>query len=134
MSQENVKLVAGGFVAWAEGRYDDWIETCDLDVEWDLSAYPLPDWPERGSGRDSFIQHLTDYFAGWHNYEATVTDVIDAGDNVVVILHERARMRGSDAALERDLPEVFTVVGGAITCFRVFKTREQALKAVGLEE
>ena len=34
---------------------------------------------------------------GWLDYEATVDDVIDAGDNVVVILYERARVRGSDA-------------------------------------
>ena len=132
MSQENVELVAGGFEARLAGRDNDWVATYDPEVAWDISAHPLPDWPERGSGRDALMQHLADYFAGWLDYEATVQDVIDAGDNVVVILHERARMRGSDATLERDLPQVFTVGDGMITRFRVFKTREQALEAAGL--
>jgi ketosteroid isomerase-like protein len=132
MSQENVEVVAGGFAARAEGRTEEWTATYDPAVEWDISAHPLPDWPERGTGRDALMQHLDNYFAGWLDYETTVSEVIDAGDDVLVVLHERARMRGSDAVLERDLPQLFTVRNGLICNFRVFKTRRQALDAAGL--
>ncbi len=134
MSQENVQLVADGFAARLAGRIDDWAATYDPDVEWDLSAHPLPDWPERGTGREALMKHLADYFAGWLDYEATVRDVIDADGDVVVVLHERARMRGAEATLERDLPQVFTIADGLIVRFRVFRTRGQALEAVGLAE
>jgi ketosteroid isomerase-like protein len=134
MSQENVEIVTGGIAAGLAGRIDDWAATYDPRVEWDLSAYPLPDWPPQGSGRDELMGYIAGYLAGWLNYEATVREVIDAGDEVLVILHERARMRGADATLERELPELYTVSDGLITRLRIFQTRDQALKAVGLEE
>jgi ketosteroid isomerase-like protein len=51
---------------------------------------------------------------------------------VVLILHERARMRDTEVMLDRDLPTVWTVRDGRIVRYRVFKTKSQALKAAGL--
>ena len=134
MSQQNVELVKRGFDHWRAGRIDEWIETVDPDLEWDVSAHPLPDFPDRGSGRDALVQHTIDYLAGWNDYEATTEELIDGGDDVILIMHERARMRGSDAILDRDLPTVWTVRDGSSVRFRVFKTRAQALEAAGLSE
>ena len=53
---------------------------------------------------------------------------------MVVIVHERARMRGSDMVLDRDLAHVWTVRDGRGVRLRVFKTRAEALEAAGLEE
>ena len=100
----------------------------------DVSAHPLPDFPNRGSGRDAFLRHLGDYVSGWNDYEVSSRELIDAGDEVVLILHERARMRDSDMMLDRDLPTVWTVRDGRAVRHRVFKTRAEALEAVGLRE
>jgi hypothetical protein len=56
----------------------------------------LPDLPDRGNGRDALMRHWADYFVGWNDYESTVAELIDGGDDVVLIVHERARLRGSD--------------------------------------
>jgi len=128
MSRENVELVRRGFEHWRAGRTGEWVATIDPDIAWDISAHPLPDFPDRGSGRDAFVRHMTDYFAGWTDYEATVQESIDVGDEVVLILHERARMRASDSILDRDLPVVWTVRNGRNVRFRVFKTRAEALE------
>jgi ketosteroid isomerase-like protein len=132
MSQENVELVRLGFEHWRAGRVGEWIDTVHARVDWDISAHPLPDFPDRGSGRDALVRHMADYLAGWNDYQATLEELIDGGDDVVLILHERARMRASDVILERDLPTVWTVRDGRSVRFRVFKTRAQALKAAGL--
>jgi uncharacterized protein len=134
MSQENVELVRQGFEHFSAGRIAEWIETIDPDVDWDISAHPLPDFPNRGSGRDAFVRHLADYLAGWNDYEAAAEELIDGGDDVVLIQHERARMRASDVILDRDLATVLTVRDGRCVRFRVFKTRAQALEAAGLSE
>ena len=134
MSQENVEVVKSSFEFWRDGRIGEWIETLDADIEWDISAHPLPDFPDRGRGRDAFVGHMAAYSSGWTDYEASSKEMIDRGDDVVVVLHERARMPGSDVTLERDLPSVWTVRGGRCVRLRVFQTRAEALGAVGLPE
>jgi ketosteroid isomerase-like protein len=134
MSQENVEFVRASFELWRDGRTGEWIETLDADIEWDISAHPLPDFPDRGSGRDAFVGHMGDYLSGWTDYEASSKELIDGGDDVVVIMQERARMPDSDMMLDRDLPNVWTVRDGRAVRFRVFKTRTEALEAVGLSE
>ena len=134
MSEENVEAVKRSFELWRDGSIGEWIETLDPDLEWDVSAHPLPDFPNRGSGRDAFLRHLGDYVSGWNDYEVSSGELIDAGDEVVLILHERARMRDSDMMLDRDLPTVWTVRDGRAVRHRVFKTRAEALEAAGLRE
>lgn len=131
MSQENVEIVRE--LIRAQQRGDDLTEAFDPSMEWDISAHPLPDFPDRGVGRQAFLAHQFGYFAGWKDYATEVREAISAGDEVVLILHERASLRGSDAKLERDLPIVWTLRGGRCVRFRVFRDREEALRAVGLE-
>ena len=127
-------LVWGGFEPGRAGWRGVGVATIDPDIAWDISAHPLPDFPDRGSGRGAFVRHMADYFAGWTDYEATVQESIDVGDDVVLILHERARMRASDSILDRDLPVVWTVRNGRNVGFRVFKTRAEALEVARLSE
>ena len=112
MSEENVEVVRRGFELWQEGRVNEWIKTLDADIEWDVSAHPLPDFPNTGSGRDALAGHLGAYLSGWNDYETSIKELIDRGDEVIAIMHERARMRGSDMTLDRDLPNVWTVRDG----------------------
>ena len=53
MSQENVERVTRSLEHWLDGRIGEWTETLDTDIEWDISGYPLPDFPDSGSGRDA---------------------------------------------------------------------------------
>ena len=134
MSEENVEVVRRGFELWQDGRIEEWIATLDADIEWDVSAHPLPDFPDTGTGREALAGHMRAYLSGWNDYETSIKELIDRGDDVVAIMHERARMRGSDMTLDRDLPNVGTVRDGRAVRFRVFKTRNQALEAAGLSE
>ena len=127
-------MVRAGFERWCDGRMGEWIATLDGDIEWDISAHPLPDFPDRGRGRDAFVGHMGDYLSGWIAYEASAKELIDRGDDVVLIMHERARMPDSGMMLDRDLPTVWTVRDGRAVRLRVFKARAEALEAVGLQE
>ena len=136
MSQENVERLAQLLELGAQqGNLAPVVgtEMFDPEVEWDISAHPLPDWPNTGSGRRNLQRHLSNYISGWRDYRAEPSQLIEAGDDVVVVLHETVAMRDSDVVLERDLHQVWTFRDLVVVGLRVFKTREQAFEAAGLD-
>ena len=72
----------------------------DPDIGWDISKHPLPDVPNHGRGRDVLMADMiVTYLSGWTDYSAELKEVINAGDQVVVVLHETARMRDTGVPL-----------------------------------
>ncbi len=133
MSQDNMRLVTHGHEARSSGKIGEWIDTLDPDIEWDISGYPLPEFPVRGRGRDAFVRHITTYWSRWNDYAQAVEEMIDVGEEIVVVLHERAHLRNSDKVLEHDVAAVWTVRDGVRVRFRAFESRDDALRAVGLD-
>ena len=103
-------------------------------MEWDQPTYPLVDFPDRGVGRDNLLDALANYFSGWTSYRGEATEFIDAGENVVSVAHEKARIRDSGAIVERDLFHVWTLRDGVCVKWQTFQTRKQALEAAGLSD
>jgi ketosteroid isomerase-like protein len=137
MSEENVEIMRQAFEQWQRaGATADAVpvEVYADEIEWDQSAYPLADMPDRGTGRDALLNHFTSYLSGWTNYQAEAREFIDAGENVVVVVHEKARIGDSGVLVERDLVQVWTVRDGRAVIYRTFKTRGAALEAAGLRE
>src|ERR1700736_6482678 len=98
-----MEVVLRGQKARSAGRIGEWIDTLDPEIEWDISGYPIPDFPERGRGRAAFVRHITKNWALLNDYVQTVERTVDVGDEVVVLLRECARMRNSDAPVEREV-------------------------------
>ncbi len=134
MSQENLDVVQRGHEARSAGRIGEWIGTLDPNIEWDISGYPLPEFPVRGSGRDAFVGHVTKYWSLWNDYAQSVVRKMDVGDDVVVFVHESARMRHSDDAVEREVAMIWTIRDGVRVRFRAFERPADALEALGIEE
>lgn len=135
MSRQNVEITRRAYQQWLDGGGT--LEAIPMEVyaegiEWDLSAYPLVDLPSRGSGRGELFKAFAQYFAGWKNYQPEVNELIDAGENVIAVLHETASIADSDVVLERDVFQVWALRDGLVVKWRVFETREDALAAVGL--
>jgi ketosteroid isomerase-like protein len=76
-------------------------------------------------------QSLLGVFA---DFTATVEEWIDAGDDVVAIMHIAGRGRQSGAPFERHEAHIWTVRDGKRWRLRINKSRENAVKALGLEE
>jgi ketosteroid isomerase-like protein len=130
MSDQNKQVVQRGQQARVTGRIGDWIETLDPGIEWDISGYPIAGFPQRGSGRNEFVAHVSKYWSLWNDYSQDVKEMIEEGDDVIVVLREHARLRNSDADLEREVAAVWTIEDGKRTRFRAFASREDALRAV----
>jgi ketosteroid isomerase-like protein len=131
VSAENVELARAAFEPWRAGRLDDFARFVADEIEWDISGHPLPDFPDTGRGRDAFLRHMAEYAGGWVDYRATEVELTAHGDDVLAVTHESARMRETDVKLDRHIAIVWTVQGGRFTRFRVYKTREDALAALG---
>jgi ketosteroid isomerase-like protein len=137
MSQENVEITRRVFERWQDGggTLDAIpVEVFADNVEWDQSAYLLVDLPTRVSGRANLFDMFAKYFSGWRNYRPEAREFIDAGDNVVVVLHEEAEIADSQVVVERDVFHVWTLDDGLVVKLRVFETRKQAREAAGLSE
>ncbi len=137
MSEENVEIIRRAWEQWQRGGETPDAIPVELyadDVEWDISGYPTVDLPSRGSGRDKLLDLFGTYFSGWTSYQGEVTEFIDAGENVVGVLHEKTRIGDSGDFVERDLFLVWTLRDGLVVKYRAFETREQALQAAGLRE
>jgi ketosteroid isomerase-like protein len=134
VSEENVENARDAFDRFQAGDAG-WADLLHPDVEWDIAAHPLPDVPNRGRGRDDLLSKVfATYLGGWLDYRSELKEIIDAREDVVLVLHETARLRDSGATLDRDIVQVWTVSGRMWVFFRVFPTKAQALEAVGLQE
>jgi ketosteroid isomerase-like protein len=131
MSQENVELVAASlrdFQATLRAT-----EAAAPDFVWDVSA--LEGWPDATQyfGPEGFNEFIAKWTEAYDEFEQDVEEVIDAGDqDVVSILSQRARPRGSGSWVHLRFAVIWTVREGKLTRGRVFRTAEEALAAAGL--
>jgi ketosteroid isomerase-like protein len=133
MSQENVELIRQGAELFLRGDFEGWLDTIDPGIEWDISFHPLPDVPNRGRGREAFLKDmLGPYTSGWNDYSTEIKEVSEAGEQVILVLHETATMRDTGVPLERDLVQLWTVRDDKAVFLRVFRTKAEALEAAGL--
>ena len=130
MRSANLELTRAAFEPWQGGRLDEFAAYLDEAIEWDITQHPLPDFPPTGRGRDAFMRHMAEYASGWLDYRVSLVEDIDAGDDVIAVVHETARMRGTGLDLDRDVFIVWTVRGERFTRFRVFKTLAEARAAL----
>ena len=70
----------------------------------------------------------------WESYRAEIEDVIDAGDQAVVLSRDYGRRKGSDAEVPLRAGAVWTVRDGKIARADFYPERAEALEAVGLAE
>lgn len=133
MSQENVEAVLNTFRAFQSRDDEALFANYAADVEWDLRGYsPWTDEPlYRGhAGVRTFFRRWLEGFA---RYESEALDPVDAGEQVVVTVVDRAVGRRSGAPIERIHGQVWTFRDGKVARIQILDSRSDALKAVGLE-
>jgi ketosteroid isomerase-like protein len=128
MSQENVELTRHGVqdleVFWA---------LLDEHVVWDMRATPqLVDLPEVVVGRDAVIEGSRRYWGTWDEYRLDAQELIDAGESVVLVLHEQGSGKGSGVPFERDFAQVWTFHRGKVIRWEIFPDKAAAVEAAGL--
>ena len=134
MSQENVELVERGYAAFGRRDVPAMVELLSEDFELDISGHPVPDFPDHGVGAEHFVDFLATYLSGFNDYTLRIMRLMEAGDEIVVLLHDSACIRGSETIVERDLAHVWTVRAAKLRRLRAYNAHGEALEAAGLRE
>ena len=86
-------------------------------------------------GLDGLRKAWLDWLEPWESYHPGVEDVIDAGeDRVVVLTRDRARPRGAAADVDFLGAPVWTLRDTKVRRIEFYWTRAEGLAAVGLAE
>jgi ketosteroid isomerase-like protein len=133
MSRENVERVMQGYEALNRGDLDAAVQGLPPDFELLLPAI-LPDFEaHRGA------QGLKQAWQGWRDtfddIAFEIEEVIDAGDNVVVMAAVCGRGKDSGAEVRSpSFPFVWTFEGAQLVRMEAFPTRATALAEIGMED
>ena len=132
MSQENVELVRGGFDSFARGDLELFLEFTDPQVEI-VEPFELPG-QRTYRGHQGLLEAIQSWAGQWEDFRAEPERIIDAGDRVVVVVHQSGRGKTSGATVEQRIAYVFTIRDGKLSRWEVFLRVDEALEAVGLSE
>ena len=143
MSQENVELVramwprqidAVELVADSETRGELALGLApDVDVSFIANAPGVPELRYRGA--EGLTEGWRDWLEPYESYHLEVEDVIDAGDEEVLVrVRVSARTRRDGVLVDHAPAAICTVTGGQIVRVRFYLDTDQALEAVGLRE
>lgn len=135
MALESVAIARQACEAWLRGDLNALFERCHPEFEWDTTHFQ--GWLESKiiRGRDRarhFLEH--EWLGSWDSYEASIDDVADAGDHVLVFWRQHMTGRGSGAPVHLDSAQVWTFQDGLILRIENYTDRTEALEAVGLAE
>jgi hypothetical protein len=142
VSQQNVDLVMSFQLASGsdltrlfrdDSAWEAYREAIEPLVEPDCQ-FALVAWGQRleYTGLDSVRQGWLDWLTPWASYRSETRDVLDVGDQVVVLVRDRGRRHDMDAEVEMLGGGVCLVRNGKIARAEFYASQDEALEAVGL--
>ena len=136
MSQENVEIVRGIYDAVNRRDVVTPFTVYAEDIVWDVSKsrravlYSQPIY----HGHEGVRQMWRDGLSAFREVDFEVGELLDAGDRVLAVIHERETGRASGVPVTASHLAVWTLADGKVTQMQVFDDRQQALEAAGLRE
>jgi ketosteroid isomerase-like protein len=131
MAQEDVEAIRAMFREVAAGDTMAFLRMMDPEVR----VRPRPEEPgvrDVYVGWEGAVEYVANWFGQWEEYEAVPVEFTDAGDDVLIVFHERGRMERDGVQVEQDFSHSFRLVDGRIAEWRMYDTHAQALEALGL--
>jgi ketosteroid isomerase-like protein len=129
MSEANVAAVRGMLEAFLRNDFETALAAFDPDVEWDGTNLPEG---KLSRGQDAVVDHLIRWAEMWEIWEVELEDVIDAGqDRVIVFFRERGRSKAGLDVNERH-SELYVIRDGRIVYRKGFSDADEALVEAGL--
>jgi ketosteroid isomerase-like protein len=101
----------------------------DPDFEWRT----LESSPAAGvyRGHEEVRAYVEDWLATFEGLRIDVDEMTETGDQVLAVVHGRARGRGSGIEVENRYCQLWTLQDGAAVGMQEYETREQALAGLG---
>jgi ketosteroid isomerase-like protein len=135
VSQENAEIVRSIYEAVTRRDSATPFEVYAEDIVWDVSNSGRATLMKSVyRGHEGVRQMWRDAVEVFGEVDLDVEELIDAGEQVVAVICERVIGRTSGAPGKASHVAVWTLADGKVVRMQIFDNRDQALKAVGLEE
>jgi ketosteroid isomerase-like protein len=132
MSQENMEIVRSIYAAWERGDFgQSGVFDPGIRVVWLPS--PEGEGPET-VGLEGMGRAMKDWMESWEQVTTAAEQLIDAGDQVVVIAEWRGLGKTSGVFTKWRYGAVYTLREGKVTSIISYTDPAAALEAVGLEK
>ena len=119
----------------------EWAEAFN---RWDIDAmvaashpeFRLHEWPDAPGarsyeGQDAIKEGISTWFESWEWMKVEVQDMREAGEKVLVTLHQRAAGKGSAVVVEVDTYNVFEFEDGRLRELHLFTAESPAVEVFG---
>ena len=118
---DNVRTVRQLFACIGQGDIAGAVALLTVDVEWQVAGHPeIVPWAGVRRGREQVARYLTILPETVELHELVPRELIAQGDAVVVLGHERSRVKPTDCECATDWVMVFTVREGLIARLRQY--------------
>ena len=126
MSKENVEIVRRVYEGWSRDDFSE-TELFDPEIEFEMIDWPHP---AKSRGIEAMAKTWLATLAAWEDFRAVPDEVIDHGDNVLVLNSIFGRGRGSGADVSALTATVWTVEGGRVVRLALYWDTARAREAV----
>jgi ketosteroid isomerase-like protein len=131
MSSENIEVVRRIYEADASEDRVAALELIDPEVEVEYRGQ-LIDKDTTYHGYTGLLRLRESIYENFEDFRIEVEDYIDHGEDVVVALHQRAIGKTSGVPVDIHIGQVWTVRDGKAVRWRIYRSKDEALAAVGL--
>jgi uncharacterized protein len=128
--QQHLQLLRNFYDALNRDDLEAALGLCDENVEVYQPPNVVSSLPPRG--HKDVALYLQGWFDSWHAYAPEPEEFIEAGDQVVVMVHLRAQGKGSRFEIQERMADVFTFENDKIVRFRFYVDRDAALESAGI--
>jgi ketosteroid isomerase-like protein len=92
----------------------------------------IPGDPTVGHGFEEFRAGFLDWLEPWDAYQPNIEELLDLGDRVVVLGHDRGRIQGVDGGIDVKGAVIYQFDDGKVTRIEYYLDRAEGLRAAGL--
>jgi len=130
MSEENVEVVRKA-IAY---EYDGVGDRAEAEAIFDPGVVLNPTDEAPSYGFDAMRSDMERWASAFEELTVMFEEIIDAGDQVLVVAHHQGRGRKSGVMVDTRFYEVYTLREGKVSRVDEYTEREEALEAAGLSE
>ena len=130
MSEENVEVVRKAIAYEYDGIGDRAEAEAIFDP--DVVLNPTDEVPSSGFG--AMRSDMERWASAFDELTVTIEEIIDAGEQVVVVAHHQGRGRKSGVSVDTRFYEVYTLREGKVSRVDEYTERAEAFEAAGLSQ
>ena len=133
MPEESVETAKRAYEAFAQRGVDGILEYLDPEIEWHPWSRFARE-PNVIRGHDGVRRLFSVYEENFEDLRAEPLEFIAAGDRIVVPFRLGGREKGTGRTMEIELVHVWTTDGNRASRVQVYESKDDALRAVGLND